>query len=137
MKTTIQILYDKGLFDEYNNAESFLKEFMFVTRRRADLEEVKDVHHLLPLNHKYKLKYKTTSNIKISEVISSLSLSDIGIYLRDGPFESDIGIVNLNPSKGSHWTAYTNEIFFASFGCVCPKKLSKFIIKTNWTMFIF
>ena len=50
----------------------------------------------------YKLKNKTTSNIKIQQVLSSLSLDDVGIYLRDGSFSSDIGIVNLHPSKGSH-----------------------------------
>ena len=33
--------------------------------------------------------------MKIYQVFSSLGLSDVGIYLRDGPFESDIGIVNL------------------------------------------
>ena len=57
---------------------------------------------------KYDLKNKATSNIKIQQVLSSLSLYDIGIYLRDGPFESDIGIVNLHPSRGTHWICYIN-----------------------------
>ena len=48
---------------------------------------------------KYNLRNKATSNIKIQQVLSSLSLNDVGIYLKDGPFESDIGIVNLHPSK--------------------------------------
>ena len=52
---------------------------------------------------KHNLRNKATSNIKIQQILSSLSLNDIGIYLRDGPFESDIGIVNLYPSKGTHW----------------------------------
>ena len=43
---------------------------------------------------KYNLKNKATSNIKIQQVLSSLSLDGVGIYLRDGPFESDKGIVN-------------------------------------------
>ena len=80
---------------------------------------------------KYNLKNKATSNIKIQQVLSSLSLNDVGIYLRDGPFESDIGIVNLHPSKGTHWVCYINENCFGSYGIVCPKKLSKFIIKRN------
>ena len=80
---------------------------------------------------KSKLKNKATSNIKIQQVLSSLSLNDVGIYLRDGPFESDIGIVNLHPSKGMHWNCYMNENYFDSYGCVPPKKLSKFIIKRN------
>ena len=55
----------------------------------------------------------------------------MGIYLRDGPFESDIGIVNLHPTKGTHWVCYINEKYFDSYDCVCPKKLSKFITKQN------
>ena len=57
--------------------------------------------------------------------------SKVGIYLRDGAFSSDIGIINLHPSKGTHWCCYINEKNFDSYGCVCPKKLSKFIIKRN------
>ena len=80
---------------------------------------------------KHNLKNKATSNIKIQQVLSSLSLNDVGIYLRDGPFKSDIGIVNLHPSKGSHWICFINENYFDSYGCAPPKKLSKFIIKRN------
>ena len=80
---------------------------------------------------KYKLKNKATSNIKIQQVLSSLSLNDVGIYFRDGPFKSDIGVVNLHPFRGSHWVFYINETYFDSYGIVCPKKLSKFIIKRN------
>ena len=80
---------------------------------------------------KYNLKNKATSNIKIQQVLSSLSLNDVGIYLRDGLFSSDIGFVNLHPSKGTHWVCYINEKYFGSYSCVCPKKLSKFIIKGN------
>ena len=77
------------------------------------------------------LQNKATSNIKIQHVFSSLSLIDVGIYLRDGPFSSDIRIVNLHHSKGTHWVCYINENFFDSYRCVCPKKLSKFIITRN------
>ena len=80
---------------------------------------------------KFNLKNKATSNIKIQNILSSLALNDVGIYLRDGLFESDIGIVNLHPSKGTHWVSYLNENYFDSYGCVPPKKLSKFIIKRN------
>ena len=80
---------------------------------------------------KYNLKNIATSNIKIQNILSSLSLNDNGIYLRDGLFKSNIGIVNLHPSKGTHWVCYINEIYFDSYGIVCPKKLSKFIIKQN------
>ena len=80
---------------------------------------------------KHKLKNKATLNIKIQQILSSLSLNDIGIYLRDGLFESDIGIVNLHPSEGTHWVCYIHQIFFDSYGCSPPKKLSKSIIKLN------
>ena len=33
VKTTIQILYDRGLFDNFQNAEEVLKDFLFTTRR--------------------------------------------------------------------------------------------------------
>ena len=79
----------------------------------------------------YKLKDKATSNIKIYQVLDSIGLNNVRIYLRDGPFESDIGIVNLHPSKGTHWVCYINENFFHSYGCAPPKNLSKFIIKRN------
>ena len=77
------------------------------------------------------MRNKPTSNIKIQQVLSSLSLNDVGIYLRDGPFESDVSIVNLHPLKGTHWVSYLNENYFDSYGCAPPKKLSKFIIKRN------
>ena len=80
---------------------------------------------------KHNLRNKPTSNLKIQQVLSSLSLNDIGIYLRDGPFESDIAIVNLHPLKGTHWVCYINENYFDSYGCVPPKKLSKINIKRN------
>ena len=42
VKTTIQILYDKGLFDNYAKADKVLEDFLFTTRRRCDLDEVND-----------------------------------------------------------------------------------------------
>ena len=60
-----------------------------------------------------------------------MSLNGVETYLRDGPFKSDFGIVNLHPSKGTHWLCYINENYFDSYDVVCPKKLGKFIIKRN------
>ena len=51
------------------------------------------------------------------------------IYLRNGPFSSAVGIVKLHPCKGTDWVCYINENYFFSYGCVCPKKLSRFIEK--------
>ena len=39
VKTAIQILYDKGLFDNYQNADKVLEDFLYTTRRRVDLSE--------------------------------------------------------------------------------------------------
>ena len=39
VKTFIQILYDKGLFDNYANADKVLEDFLFTTMRRGDLSE--------------------------------------------------------------------------------------------------
>ena len=41
MKTILQILYGKGLFDNYANADEALKTFLFTTTR-LDSEEVTD-----------------------------------------------------------------------------------------------
>ena len=38
VKTTIQVLFDKNLFDNYANADEVLKDFSFGTKRRVDLE---------------------------------------------------------------------------------------------------
>ena len=61
---------------------------------------------------KYIIQNKATSNIAFYQVLSSLGLNDDGIYLRDGPFLSDIGIVNLHPSKGTYLVCYINEKYF-------------------------
>ena len=75
------------------------------------------------------LKNKATSNIRNQQVLSSLCLNVIGIYSRDGPFPSVIGIVNLHPSKGTFWVCYIHETYFDIYGILCPKKLSKLKIK--------
>ena len=44
VKTTVQILYDRGLFDNFQNADKVLEDFLFATRRRGGLsEQVNDV----------------------------------------------------------------------------------------------
>ena len=79
--------------------------------------------------HEYNLKNKATSNIKIQQVLDAIGLYEVGIFLRDGSFSSGIGIVNLHPSKGTHWVIYIYEHYFHSSGVTSPRKLSKFIIK--------
>ena len=80
---------------------------------------------------KHIFKNKETSNIKTYQVLCSIRSNNVRIYLRDGPIESDIRIVYLHPTKRTHWVVYINENYFDSYGCVCPKKLSKFFVKRN------
>ena len=39
VKTTIQILYAKGLFDNYQNVDKVLQDFLFTTRRGPDVSD--------------------------------------------------------------------------------------------------
>ena len=42
VKTTIQIPYDMGLFDNYDNADEDLREYILIERRVSDLEQLND-----------------------------------------------------------------------------------------------
>ena len=78
--------------------------------------------------HKYGLRNKPTANIKIFELLKKIGLdSKVGIYLRDGNFSSNYGIVNLHPSKGSHSICFIKDYYFDSYGCPLPKTLPNFI----------
>ena len=44
MKTTTKILYDKGLFGNYDNMDEITDDFLLSEKRRPDLEKVNDVH---------------------------------------------------------------------------------------------
>ena len=81
--------------------------------------------------HEFDSKNKATSNIKFYQVLFSIGLDYVDIYLRDGSFSSDIGLVNLHPSQGTHWQVYIHECYFDSYGCSAPRTLSKFIINQN------
>ena len=81
--------------------------------------------------HKHILKHKATSNIKIQQILSSLDLNDVGIFLGDAPFNSDIRIVNVHPFRGTRWILYIHESYFDSYGCAPPQKLWKFFYKTK------
>ena len=65
------------------------------------------------------MKIRKSSNIevKVQEVVCSFGLNNVGIHLRDGPYQSNLGIVNLHPTKGTHWVAYITEDYFDSNGC--------------------
>ena len=82
--------------------------------------------------NKYGLKDKATSNIEIYEVLKKIGLdSKVGNYLRDGNFSTSYDVVNLHPSRGTHWVCNINENYSDSYAVVFPKKLSRFIIKRS------
>ena len=63
--------------------------------------------------YKHKLKNKATINVKIYDVLKKIGLdSKVGVYLRDRPFSSDIGVVIFHLLKGTHWVVYINENHF-------------------------
>ena len=71
---------------------------------------------------KYNLKNRATNNIKIYEVLKKTGQdSKVGIYLRVGDFSTNYGVVNLHPSRGTHWVCYTKYCYFDSYGFSPPK----------------
>ena len=59
----------------------------------------------------YGLKDQATSNVKTKEVLDKLTIP-VGIYMRDDQFTTTAGIVNLHPTKGTHWVMFANEFYF-------------------------
>ena len=47
VKTTVQMLYDRGLFDSFSNAGEVLKAFLFLARRKSDSEEHKSYRSMV------------------------------------------------------------------------------------------
>ena len=64
--------------------------------------------------HEYSLKNKATSITKIYQILSCLAFNVDGIYSRDGSFKTDIGIVNVHRTKGTHWVLDINQNYFDS-----------------------
>ena len=76
-------------------------------------------------------KERARGNIRIQQVLSSLYLSGVGIFLKDDLLKTDMGIVNIRPFKGSYWAIYATKNYFGTYGCAPPKKFSNFILKRN------
>ena len=87
--------------------------------------------------HKHNLKNKATSNIKTYEVLKKTGLdSKVGTYLRDGDFLKSYDIVNLHPSRGTHWLLYIKDCYFDSYGCSPPKELLNYVKNKIKNVFI-
>ena len=71
---------------------------------------------------KYGLKNEATSDVKNKRNPrhTLLKLNSTGIYMRDVKFTTDSGIVNLHPTKGTHWVMFVTEFYFDSYGCPPP-----------------
>ena len=77
--------------------------------------------------HKHELKNKATGNRKTYEAFKKIRLdSKVGICLRDGKFSLNYGILNLHPSKGTHWVGYIKGCYCDSYGCPPPKKTPEY-----------
>ena len=74
--------------------------------------------------NKYGLKNEATSNVEIKEILKLMNTS-CGIYMRDDKFTTTSGIVNLHPTKGTHWVMFINEYYFDSYGCPPPLNITK------------
>ena len=79
------------------------------------------------LVEKKRIKKEATSNIKIKGISNTLRASgeliiqdSCGVYERDDKFTTTAGIVNLHPTKGTHWVMFINQIYFDSFGFAPP-----------------
>ena len=42
-------------------------------------------------------------------------------------FTTDSGIVNLHPTKGTHWVMFINEYYFDSYGCPPPINILNYL----------
>ena len=47
--------------------------------------------------------------------------------MRDDKFTTPSGIVNLHPTKGTHWVMFINEYYFDSYFCPPPLNIMSFI----------
>ena len=74
---------------------------------------------------KYGLKNEATSNIKVREILDILKLNSTEIYMRDDKLSTKSGIVNLHPTKGTHWVMFSNQTYFDSYGCPPPINIMK------------
>ena len=77
---------------------------------------------------KYELKNEATSNVKIKEVLDKLTIP-AGIYMRDDKFTTTSGIVNLHPTKATHWVMFSDKFYFDSYGCPPPTSILNHIKK--------
>ena len=62
--------------------------------------------------------------------------SKVRVYLREGNFSTNSGILNLHPSKGTHCVCYNRGSYFDYSGCPPANKVPNYI-KKGWKMYFF
>ena len=85
---------------------------------------------------KYGLKNEATYKVKIKEILKLMnkqssfgtaklpsSITECGIYMRHDKFTTTAGIVNLHPTKGTHWVMFSDKFYFDSYGCPPPTNI--------------
>ena len=70
---------------------------------------------------KFRLTNEATSNVKIKEILNEINIP-CGIY----KFTATSGIVNLYPTKGTHWVMFVNEFYFDFFRLSITNKHNEF-----------
>ena len=60
-----------------------------------------------------------------------MNITECGIYIRDDKFNTTSGIVNLHPTKGTHWVMYRNQNYFDFNGCPPPLNITKKLIMVS------
>ena len=104
------------------------------------LTQLRNYLSLKDFVEKYGLKNEATFNVKIKEILKLMNITECGIYMRDDKFNTTSGIVNLHPTKGTHWVMFTNQNYFDSYGCPPPTNIlnhikngiySEYQIQTN------
>ena len=56
-------------------------------------------------NSRYGLQNAASSNVKMKEISGKIN-THCGIYTRDYKFIKTSGVVNLHPTKGTHWDVF-------------------------------
>ena len=57
--------------------------------------------------------------------------------MRDDKFTTPSGIVNLHPTKGTHWVMFVNEFYFDSNGCPPPLNIMSFNNNDSYSKYQF
>ena len=143
METTIQILYDKGLFKRLDNADEVLKDHLRIevnVSRRSDLGPLNEIITKWAIGSTDNVyqwfmfintvqKNKARAILKLQQNLSSLSLGNVRIFLTVYSFFLKIESVKSTPRKRTHWVAYSNQNYFDSYGRHPPDKPPNFVLK--------